>query len=101
MLGPGERIVVTNDRDAFLAFYFKAFGLRGCYDGKLDNAGERLTFGTAKITSFSVDYKDGGRWPERATDRQFTGSGQPARRSIATRALDGQPHHPWIARKQR
>ena len=73
MLGPGERIVVTNDRDAFLPLFYGSQGIRlanGSYDGKLDNAGERLTFVDSEDNViFSVDYKDGGRWPSVPTDR--------------------------------
>lgn len=93
MLGPGERIVVTNDRDAFLAFYGSQ-GIRlanGSYDGKLDNAGERLTFVDSEDNViFSVDYKDGGRWPERAD-----GQGS----SLEAVSLQGDPSQPehWMA----
>ena len=103
MLGPGERIVVTNDRDAFLAFYGSQ-GIRsanGSYDGKLEHAGERLTFVDSEDNViFSVDYKDGGRWPERADDRAVHW------KRSACKAIHRNPrrwprHHPWIARKQR
>ncbi|MEC9132003.1 MAG: lamin tail domain-containing protein, partial [Verrucomicrobiota bacterium] len=88
-----ERIVVTNDREAFLAFYGSQ-GIKlanGSYDGKLDNAGERLTFVDAEENViFSVDYKDDGRWPERAD-----GQGS----SLEAVSLQGDPSQPehWMA----
>ena len=68
-LPPGERLVVTGDREAFLSLYGSQ-GIRlasGSFSGKLDNAGERLSFADAEGNLvFTVDYSDGGNWPSRA-----------------------------------
>jgi hypothetical protein len=59
-LAPGEYVVVVQDIEAFEARYGTQINIAGQYDGRLDNAGERVQLGDAIgqiVLNFS--YKDG------------------------------------------
>ncbi len=65
-IGPGERVLLVRNRDAFVARYGEGLPVIGEYlDSKLDNNGERLklSFG-AGIAIRDMDYDHGNGWPE-------------------------------------
>jgi hypothetical protein len=85
LLQPGELIVVAKNPTAFTERYGSE-GIRlaaGAYDGKLANAGEKITLVDANDQEvFSFRYGDSGNWPGRADGR---GS------SLEWVALEGDP----------
>jgi hypothetical protein len=62
-IGPGERIVVTNNAAAFALRYGNDVPVAGQYTGNLDNQGERVTLSMGSGAEiFSVEYGDSDPW---------------------------------------
>ncbi|MCP4451184.1 MAG: hypothetical protein GY809_06960, partial [Planctomycetes bacterium] len=59
-LMPGERVLIVEDSAAFTAVYGDALPVIGQYQGRLDNAGERLILqDAAGADILNFKYKDG------------------------------------------
>lgn len=57
-LGPGERVLLVKNKDAFAARYGSGYRIAGVFTGQLDNSGERLTLVDANdrvILDFTYD----------------------------------------------
>ena len=66
LIGPGQFKVLARNAALYAARYPGA-PLDGLYGGRLDNAGETITLGTALgATIFSVTYDDAAPWPAEA-----------------------------------
>jgi hypothetical protein len=101
LLQPGELIVVARNPVAFTERY-GGEGIRlaaGAYDGKLANAGEKITLVDAHDQEvFSFRYGDSGNWPGRADGRgssleRVAPEGDPGRASswTASALIGGSP----------
>jgi hypothetical protein len=63
ILGPGERILVVSDLDAFEASFGTGLPIAGSYTGQLKNSGEILTLiGPAPTIIASIHYLEGAPW---------------------------------------
>ncbi|HEX7069244.1 MAG TPA: lamin tail domain-containing protein, partial [Rhodothermales bacterium] len=66
-LGPGNRIVVVSNRDAFQTRYGSFPNVAGIYSGQLSNGGEQIRLVAANgEVLFDVTYSDDRPWPTRA-----------------------------------
>lgn len=66
-LAPGARILVVENRDAFVFRYGGGLPIAGQYTGNLNNGGENLTLYTpAETVVRSVTYDDAPPWPSAA-----------------------------------
>ena len=69
-LGPGENVVVVEDRDAFVFRYSSNLPIAGQWSGGLNNAAERITLVAGDQTIHEFSYSD--RWQNTTDGGGFT-----------------------------
>ena len=65
-LEPGQRVVLVENADAFGFRYGDELNIGGQYQGKLNNAGEKVLLSFGREILHSITYNDAGLWPSLA-----------------------------------